>query len=148
MAIKDLSKKQYVEDRDETVFIGIDIPFRKGSGTEGWFASTTTTIDAVKNNIRNLLYTNKGERYLQPNIGLNLRNVLFEQFTEELRLQVENDILDTFEYWLPFVQVRDLKVGMTPNPNDATKNRLDITVLFNIKKDPNSLESVQVTIGD
>ena len=148
MAIKDLSKKQYVEDRDETVFIGIDLPFRKGSGTEGWFASTTTTIDAVKNNIRNLLYTNKGERYLQPNIGLNLRNVLFEQFTEELRLQVENDILDTFEYWLPFVQVRDLKVGMTPNPNDATKNRLDITVLFNIKKDPNSLESVQVTIGD
>ena len=148
MAIKDLSKKQYVEDRDETVFIGIDLPFRKGSGTEGWFASTTTTIDAVKNNIRNLLYTNKGERYLQPNIGLNLRNVLFEQFTEEIRLQVENDILDTFEYWLPFVQVRDLKVGMTPNPNDATKNRLDITVLFNIKKDPNSLESVQVTIGD
>ena len=148
MSIKDLSKKQYVDDRDETVFIGIDVPFRKGSGTEGWFASTTTTIDAVKNNIRNLLYTNKGERYLQPNIGLNLRNVLFEQFTEELRLQVENDILDTFEYWLPFVQVRDLKVGMTPNPNDATKNRLDITVLFNIKKDPNSLESVQVTIGD
>ena len=148
MAIKDLSKKQYVEDRDETVFIGIDLPFRKGSGTEGWFASTTTTIDAVKNNIRNLLYTNKGERYLQPNIGLNLRNVLFEQFTEELRLQVENDILDTFEYWLPFVQVRDLKVGMTPNPNDATKNRLDITVLFNITQNPNSLESVQVTIGE
>ena len=147
MAIKDLSKKQYVEDRDETVFIGIDLPFRKGSGTEGWFASTTTTIDAVKNNIRNLLYTNKGERYLQPNIGLNLRNVLFEQFTEELRLQIENDILDIFEYWLPFVEVRDLQVGMTPNPNDATKNRLDITVLFNIKKDPNSLESVQVTIG-
>ena len=148
MAVKDLSKKPFINDRDENVFIGIDLPFRKSDGTEGWFASTTTTIDAVKNNIRNLLYTNKGERYLQPNIGLNLRNVLFEQFTEELRLQVENDILDTFEYWLPFVQVRDLKVGMTPNPNDATKNRLDITVLFNIKKDPNSLESVQVTIGD
>ena len=148
MAIKDLEKKQFVQDRNENIFIGIDLPFRKGEDSEGWFASTTTTIDAVKNNIRNLLYTNKGERYLQPNIGLNLRNVLFEQFTEELRLQVENDILDTFEYWLPFVQVRDLKVGMTPNPNDATKNRLDITVLFNIKKDPNSLESVQVTIGD
>ena len=147
MAIKDLSKKQYVEDRDETVFIGIDLPFRKGSGTEGWFASTTTTIDAVKNNIRNLLYTNKGERYLQPNIGLNLRNVLFEQFTEDLKLQVENDILDTFEFWLPFVQVRDLQVGMQPNPNDASKNRLDIKVIFNIKKDPGSLESVQVTLG-
>ena len=147
MAIKDLSKKQYVQDRDEKVNIGIDLPFRRGN-VEGWFASTSTTIDAIKNNIKNLLLTHQGERVMQPNIGLNLRNVLFEQFTEDLKLQVENDILDTFEYWLPFVLVRDLKVGMTPNPNDATKNRLDITVLFNIKKNPNSLESVAVTVGD
>ena len=42
-------------------------------------------IDAVKNNIRNLLSTHKGERYLQPNIGLDLRNYMFEQFTPDLR---------------------------------------------------------------
>ena len=148
MAIKDLSKKQFVEDRNENIFIGIDLPFRKGENSEGWFASTTTTIDAVKNNIRNLLRTHKGERLLQPNIGLNLRKVLFEQFTDELRLQIENDILDTFEYWLPFVQIRDLKIGMTASPTDVTMNRLDITVLFNITQNPNSLESVQVTIGE
>ena len=148
MAIKDLEKKQFVQDRNENIFIGIDLPFRKGEDSEGWFASTTTTIDAVKNNIRNLLRTHKGERLLQPNIGLNLRKVLFEQFTDELKLQIENDILDTFEYWLPFVQVRDLKIGMAPSPNDVSMNRLDITVLFNITQNPNSLESVQVTIGE
>ena len=148
MAIKDLAKKQFVEDRNETIFIGIDLPFRKGTDSEGWFSSATTTIDAVKNNIRNLLQTHKGERLLQPNIGLNLRKVLFEQFTDDLRLQIENDILDTFQYWLPFLQVRDLKIGMTPSPNDVTMNRLDITVLFNITQNPNSLESVQVTIGE
>ena len=69
MAIKDLSKKPFVEDRDNNVFIGIDLPFRKSDGVEGWFASTKTTIEAVKNNIKNLLSTHKGERYLQPNIG-------------------------------------------------------------------------------
>ena len=147
MAIKDLSKKQFVQDRDENIFIGIDLPFRKGDA-EGWFASTTTTIESVKINIRNLLQTHKGERYLQPNLGLNLRDVLFEQFTDELRLKIENDILDTFEYWLPFVEVRDLQIGMSPNPNDTSMNRLDITVLFIINKEPNSLQSEQVTIGD
>ena len=79
MAIKDLEKKQFVQDRNENIFIGIDLPFRKGEDSEGWFASTTTTIDAVKNNIRNLLRTHKGERLLQPNIGLNLRKVLSHQ---------------------------------------------------------------------
>ena len=148
MAIKDLSKKPFIEDRDNNVFIGIDLPFRKSDGIEGWFASTTTTIEAVKNNIRNLLSTHKGERYMQPNIGLNLRKFLFEQFTDELRLQIENDVLDTLDFWLPFIQVKNLEVQMS-SANDGTgKNTLMINVLFNITRDPNTLESVQVEIGD
>ena len=148
MAIKDLSKKPFIEDRDNNVFIGIDLPFRKSDGIEGWFASTTTTITAVKNNIRNLLNTHKGERFMQPNIGLNLRKFQFEQFTDELRLQIENDILDTFEFWLPFVQVRDLKVQMSEaTAGSVNNNKLIISVVFNITRDPNTLESVQVEIG-
>ena len=149
MAIKDISKKPFIEDRDDNVFIGIDLPFRKSDGIEGWFASTTTTIKSVKNNIRNLLSTHKGERYLQPNIGLNLRKFLFEQFTDELRLQIENDILDTFEFWLPFIQVKDLKVQMSDaTAGSVNNNKLIISVVFNITRDPNTLESVQVEIGD
>ena len=149
MAIKDLSKNPFIEDRDNNVFIGIDLPFRKSDGIEGWFASTTTTIEAVKNNIRNLLSTHKGERYLQPNIGLNLRKFLFEQFTDELRLQIENDILDTIDFWLPFIQVKDLKVGMSSaTAGSVNNNKLIISVVFNITRDPNTLESVQVEIGE
>ena len=148
MAIKDTTKKPFIEDRDDNVFIGIDLPFRKSDGIEGWFASTTTTITAVKNNIRNLLNTHKGERFMQPNIGLNLRKFQFEQFTDELRLQIENDILDTFEFWLPFVQVRDLKVQMSDaTAGSVNNNKLIISVVFNITRDPNTLESVQVEIG-
>jgi phage baseplate assembly protein W len=147
MAIKDTYKKPFIEDRDDSVFIGIDLPFRKSDGIEGWFASTTTTIKAVKNNIRNLLSTHKGERYLQPNIGLNLRTVQFEQFTDELRLQIENDILDTFDFWLPFIQVKDLTVQMsTTTAGSVNNNKLIINVVFNITRDPNTLESVQVEI--
>ena len=147
MAIKDLSKKPFIEDRDDNIFIGIDLPFRKSDGIGGWFASTTTTITAVKNNIRNLLSTHKGERYLQPNIGLNLRKFQFEQFTDETRITIENEIVDTFRFWLPFVEIKDLKINM--NELDSIgKNKLNISVLFNILKDPNTLESVNVTIGE
>ena len=124
MAIKDISKKPFIEDRDTSVFIGIDLPFRKSNGSEGWFASTTTTIEAVKNNIKNLLSTHKGERYMQPNMGLNLRKFLFEQFTDELRLQIENDILDTFNFWLPFVQVKDLQIKMSSPSDSVNTNKM------------------------
>jgi phage baseplate assembly protein W len=148
MAIKDTSKKAFIEDRDDNVFIGVDLPFRKSDGIEGWFASTTTTIEAVKNNIKNLLSTHKGERYMQPNIGLNLRKFLFEQFTDELRIQIENDILDTFDFWLPFVQVKNLEIKMSDATSGVNNNKLVINVLFNITRDSNTLESVQVEIGE
>ncbi len=147
MAIIDTTKKPYIQDRDELVFVGIDYPFHRSLGVEGWFKSTETTIEAVKNNIKMLLMTNKGERLMQPNLGLNLRKYIFEQFTDELRITIENEIVDTFNFWLPFVQVRDLILKM--EETDAIgKNRLNISVLFNITKDPNTLESVDVTIGE
>jgi len=72
MAIINNNIKQRVIDRDENIFIGIDLPFRKSEGRDGWFTSTTTTIEAVKNNIKNLLQTQKGERFMQPFLGINL----------------------------------------------------------------------------
>ena len=53
MAIINPKKKQLKNDRDENIFVGIDLPFHKSDGVDGYFGSTTTTIQAVKNNIRN-----------------------------------------------------------------------------------------------
>jgi len=97
LAVKDTSRKPYIEDNDENIFIGIDLPFRKSSGIEGWFASTSTTIEAVKNNIRNLLQTNSGERLMQPNLGINLRKYLFEQYTDDVSFSIQNEIIDLFK---------------------------------------------------
>ena len=147
MAIKDTTRKPFIEDNDENIFIGIDLPFRKSNGKEGYFASTSTTIEAVKNNIRNLVNTHQGERLMQPNMGLNLRNYMFEQFTDETLLSVQNDIVDTFKVWLPFVEIRDIQVSM--NENDSIgKNTMSINIVFNITRDPDTLESVQIEIGE
>ena len=147
MAIIDASKKPFVEDRDDRIFIGIDMPFRKSNGQEGYFASTTTTIDAVKNNIRNLVQTNKGERFMQPSLGIELRKFLFEQFTDESRISIENDITDALNFWLPFVEIKKLIVAMDEE-YDVGRNKLKIDITFNINKDPNTLSSVQIDIGE
>ena len=145
MAFRDIKKKPFIEDRDDNVFIGIDLPFRKSDGKEGYFASTTTTIEAVKNNIKNLVQTDKGERFMQPELGLNLRNYMFEQVTDEIIINIQNDIVDIFKVWLPFVEIQDIQVSA--NETDAIgRNKLSVNIVFNITKDPTSLESVQVEI--
>ena len=143
MAIKDTSRKPFIEDNNTNVRIGIDLPIRKGNNIDGFFATTSTTIEAVKNNIRNLLQTNQGERLFQPNIGINLRQYLFGQITEETLLQIQESISSTFNFWLPFVQIQNINLK-----NGTNVNSIIVDILFNIKQDPNTLESVQISIDN
>ena len=147
MAIKDTSRKPFIEDNDTRIKIGIDLPIRRGDEKDGWFASTDTTIEAVKNNIRNLLQTEEGERFFQPNLGIGLRKLLFENITQENLFDVQDAILDKFEFWLPFVQVRDIKVFNRDNTTDVGPNEIRVKIDFNIKQDPNTLDSVTLNFS-
>ena len=142
MAVKDTSRKPYLQDNNPNIKVGIDLPIRRDDIEDGWFASTKTTIEAVKNNIINLLNTNQGERLMQPTLGLDLRSLLFEQMTTETIMSVQNKILDTFQRWLPFVEVRDIRIN-----NEAVEdnlNQIRVNIIFNIKKDPNTIDSVSL----
>ena len=142
MAIKDTSRKPYIQDNDTNVKVGIDLPIRRGDDLDGFFATTSTTIEAVKNNIRNLLQTNEGERFFQPNLGLNLRRLLFEHISNENLIGVQDSILDKMEFWLPFVEVRDIQVLSRDDTTDIGVNEIRVKILFNIKQDPNTLDSI------
>jgi phage baseplate assembly protein W len=140
MPIPDNRKDRFVEDQDSRVSVGIDFPFNRTAGGNGLFNTTETTIDAIKANIQLLLQTNQGERLFQPNLGVNLRQLLFEQMTEDLQIQIENNIVDVFERWLPFVNLTNINIERR---NDV--NQTNVNIEFNIRRTPNSLESVQVT---
>ena len=127
MPILDRRNNQFVEDQDTRVSVGIDFPFGRVPNQDGYFKTTKTTIESVKNNIRLLLKTEKGERLFQPNLGLALRRFLFQQINEDTNILIENEIVDTFEKWLPFVEIQELDV--------------------NIRRAPGSLESVGVVLG-
>jgi len=142
MAIRDTSRKPYIQDNDEKIKIGIDLPIRRDDVLDGFFASTSTTIEAVKNNIRNLLQTNEGERFFQPTLGLNLKRLLFEHITNDNLIGVQDAILDKFEFWLPFVQVRDIQILSRNNTTDIGENMIRVKILFNITQDPNTLDSI------
>ena len=147
MAVLDTSKKPFIQDRNDDVFIGINLPFKKSEGSEGYFLSTTTTIEAVKNNVKLLLSTDKGERIFQPNLGIGLRRFLFEPITGETTIAIQNEIIETFNFWLPFISIKDIKVETT-SADGTNPNQISINVIFNLDKDPNTLESVQVQIGE
>ena len=140
MAILDRRKDRFVEAQDKRVSVGIEFPFGRVGGGDGYFKSTKTTVESIKNNIKLLLQTHRGERVFQPNLGMDLRSLIFEPLTEDITIQIENNIVDVFSRWLPFVDLRNINV----NRRDDL-NQVNINIDFNIRRAPNSLESVQVT---
>ena len=145
MPILDRRKDRFVEDQDSRVSVGIDFPFgRVPNSGDGYFKTSKTTIDAIKNNIKLLLKTERGERLFQPFLGMNLKRFVFEQMTEDIKIQIENDIVNMLETWLPFVELRDIEI--ITNSITEDRNKININIVFNIKKAPTSLESVGVVL--
>jgi hypothetical protein len=50
--------------------------------------------------------------------------------------------LDKFEFWLPFVEVRDIQFETQESNQVVGANEIRVKILFNIIQDPNTLESV------
>ena len=144
MAILNTRTKQFIEDKDTRVSVGIDFPFARVPNQDGYFKSTKTTIESIKNNIKLLLQTQQGERVFQPRLGMGLRRFVFEQINENTQIEIENDIVDTFKTWLPFVSLKRIDVDIDSENQDRNKIKIDIS--FALTKAPESLESVGIVL--
>jgi phage baseplate assembly protein W len=93
--------------------VGVSLPF----SSKSVFTSTYTTQDALKSNLINFLLTNKGERYLNPTFGANLRSLLFEQMVTDVVDEIDSTIRTGIQTWFNNVTVDTLTVTEDPDSN-------------------------------
>ena len=118
--------KQPALDFENDVAIGIDLPMGSFAGSQ--FQLNYTTINQAVANAKNLLLTNHGERPMRPTWGCNLRNVLFENSTDELIEAIEDTIRTNFEVQLPYINIADLMVTRS----QTNPNQINITLSINL----------------
>ena len=95
-------------DFNSNVAIGIKLPITIDSSN--YINLNYTTFDQVKTNLRNLLMTEPGERFMVPDFGCGLRRKLFEQNTPKLIEDIRTTILNTVSTWMPFLQLNRIDV--------------------------------------
>jgi len=117
--------------------IGFSLPFGFENNN-----TTSTTLDALKTNMTNLLVTDKGERLFQPNLGINLNKFLFEPMGLEVGLELKEDIEKQLKIWYPFLIIKKIDVLQEPN-----NNLIKINLVFSYERTPNLEESVQIDVG-
>lgn len=80
---------------------------------------------AVINSVKNLILTNHYEKPFRPQIGSNIRRLLFENIDSIIAAQIERAVTETIENFEPRVQVS--KITAIPDPDN---NRYKLTLDF------------------
>ena len=99
-------KNKFPIDLEKRKAVGFSFPF---SG-DGVFTPTYTTKDQLKSNLINFFLTNRGERYMNPSFGANLRSFVFENIADGNLQVLKNQIQDDISKYFPNVQIYGLNI--------------------------------------
>jgi phage baseplate assembly protein W len=84
--------------------------------------------DAVKESIKNLILTDRGERLMQPDLGGNISAMLFENITPATLKLIEDQVRTTIQLYEPRAELQN--VAVTSNIDD---NVVKVKITFYIK---------------
>lgn len=84
--------------------------------------------EAIKESLKNLILTDRGERLMQPNIGSDVRASLFENVTPVTLKILEERVRDVINNYEPRVSIIDIDVTSLYDDN-----RVQVTIYFYVK---------------
>ena len=99
----------------EILYSDFDLSFIKHPNTKD--VTILKDIDAVKQQIKNLVLTGKGERPFQPRLGSDIRKLLFEPVDEFTALDIEEQVRVTIDNFEPRIKINRLDVISEPDNN-------------------------------
>ena len=90
-----------------------------------------TDIEAVKRSVRNLILTNQFERPFHPEIGSDIRALLFENMTPTIQTLLTDRIKDVLDTYEPRAVLNDVIVS-----GDMDLNQYGVTIKFYVREVP------------
>lgn len=86
----------------------------------------------VQQNIKTLLLTRIGERYMLPQFGTNLLLLIFQPNVYELKDEVRTIISEALNTWIPNITIEQLNVKT--NQDDPTLNySIEVSITYSIQ---------------
>lgn len=115
--------------------ISIKTPIRLGVNRTGIFDMYTDPRKSLRDNLKNLILTNKGERLGRADIGASLRTLTTERvsrdtFDAEAMLRISNAVTVA----MPFIELEDYSSEFELDDTDSVKSmsKIVITLVYNV----------------
>ena len=130
----------------------INFKFPLKSYRRGFFQGNVDTISAVRENIKVLLLTRRGERLMHAEMGTNItgrEGPLFEPITKEetfenIRLEIETAI----QSYLPYIRVLNIKMITQEEEPALGSNKIRISMSYAISDQSALADNVNITLNN
>ena len=130
----------------------INLKFPLKSYRRGFFQGNSDTLEAVRENIKTLLLTTKGERVMHAGLGTNipvLQGQLFEQITknesfENIRMEIENAI----QTYLPYIQILDIRMTTQDEEPELGNNKIRISMDYSISDQSALVDTINIGVNN
>ena len=109
--------------RSTRQFKDIDLDFGRNTVTND--VNKLTDVEAVKRSVRNLVLTNHYERPFHPELGCGIRQLLFENLTPMVAIQLERKVQEVLENFEPRAQINNILARP-----DLDRNAYELTINF------------------
>jgi len=83
---------------------------------------------SIKQSIKNILFTDKGERQFEPEFGSHINQLLFEKMNPITELTLKNEIIFALQNYEPRISV--VNIDVVPNYDNQVYN-VKISYLIN-----------------
>ena len=79
---------------------------------DGPYKSNMTLDEVAQQNIKMIVLTSPGERVMEPDFGVGIRNYLFEQETPFLVNDIRKKISNQVQRYAPFIKIQKLNINI------------------------------------
>jgi phage baseplate assembly protein W len=147
VGVKQFEKRaQQTPEKTTVVPYGIRMPVTMGNQGEGLLQMNMTLADEIRDNLRNLVLTNHGERVGRHTYGGNLQPLCTEYtnkeaFEEEAAVRIKTAV----DEWLPFIDLEDLSSFPNFDDNRYT-GKITLLITYAIPRLNIKQQSLEVTL--
>ena len=132
MATYDASVNTNNSVRSNKAYSDLNLNFNKNPATKD--VAKLKDVEAVKRAVRNLILTNRFERPFHPEIGSDIRSLLFENMTPVIEVLLKDRIRETIEVYEPRADITDIVVT-----GDMDKNQYGVRIEFRVLNVPDPI---------
>ena len=114
--------------------IGISpkLPLRVDS-VDGFYALTKKITETIQQNLKMLILTTPGERMMNPEFGVGLRNFLFDNRGEGTAEGIKNKISTQVQRYIPAIKLTNIIIANAPSSEltvDADAHNLLVRIEY------------------